>query len=282
MYRIHGNHNHSPNYLIEILIRLRLWSTIVIPQHIAIACLADGLGGFSSVINSVTKNCTILFHTRPDRDILAIDPESIQPDNISRGNSFLTRHIQEGFTDFTDPGTVRRLEEYQLRYPIITSDLDSYDETIFRLCMNNIIHFCIRNTTPNGIWVLAVSLLDPHGIAICLSYLRQKIQQINLMLPRANCNFQKAYLVCYGTKYESSDTPPVFDQLIHADVGHRVSRFMRLVNNAQQSERCILGKSITLQADFFLLLAREGYSGVGFTLSSSYDAVYLISLRLKF
>lgn len=162
-------------------------------------CLMMEVGKFYR-FNSMTTNCTILFHTRPDRNILAVYPESVMDENIRTGNSFLTTHIQEGFTDLTDPGTVQRMEEYEHRYCFITSDLDAYDSVIFRSCMQNIISFCLKNGTSNCVYILAISLLDPHGIAICISFLRQCVQHTTIMLPIANCNYRKAYLVCHGEK----------------------------------------------------------------------------------
>lgn len=86
MQQIHGKFNQSPNYLIEILTHLKIWPRDVPLRNIAIACLADGLGGFASVLNAITQDSVIVYHTKPDRDVVEVYPETITNYELSRGN----------------------------------------------------------------------------------------------------------------------------------------------------------------------------------------------------
>lgn len=212
-YQILGVYNSSASKLHEILCSLGIATSRIYPRGCAVACLADGLGGFASILDTLLTKGIILYHTHPDTSDVEIYPESLYINGAPK-NHVLVEHLNEGFTDMRMITTFTRMEQYNLRYGITTCDIDSYalGENDCLTIHMSLCCFFLRNSSPNGLFICAIPLTYPIVLAKILTYMSRACVSVNLTMPVSACKYEKAYLVCQGpihvpTDYKTLDSP---------------------------------------------------------------------------
>ncbi|AJG39051.1 polymerase [Lishi spider virus 1] len=198
-YQTLGHFNGSPSILFSILNQLGMIRPENYAPGIRVACLSDGLGGFSSILDLLVTSGLFVYHTYPDSNIFEIYPEAVLRKGYTR-NTFRYDHLTQGYTNLIHKEVFYYLESFREKYSIVTSDIDAYimNSPDARNCEIGIVLFYLRNRTENSLLICAVANNHPQVICEVISLLRQYCDHVWLINPLPNNNPMKSYIIAYG------------------------------------------------------------------------------------
>lgn len=168
-YRTRGESNSSSTTSFNLTIGLQLQRLFRQCQNPRVACLSDGVGGFTTVFDSFLKEGEILWHTLPETDIQ--EPKPIIVWNETAKNHIIYEHISQGFIDLTDDRTWDAFDTIIPLYHGITCDIElnltipeEYERYIMKIFAN-----LIARLNRRGFFVLR---LDLRFVRTCLSIVK--------------------------------------------------------------------------------------------------------------
>lgn len=158
-HRVIGNANSSANTLLDILTSLQIPLVNLLPKYSFVLCMADGIGGFTLVLDYLIKDCHIVWHTKPDDNNLECYPTQALLRTFDR-NTIHYKHVHEGYVDLTSSSTYSRFLQYSKIYHLITSDLEYKpgDPIGYRGIYENQLDFCLRYLITGGLLIVSLDI----------------------------------------------------------------------------------------------------------------------------
>lgn len=245
-FRIKGTSNGSEYTLLNILVTAGCNKQ----QHdetLAVLCLADGFGGFSSAIRMIYPSSPIVYHTVPLDPNLETVPVTYEAYDLA--GTIITKHLDEGHWTLHDNRLFQRVETYNLRYHTITSDLEiqpaAYHQ--YKDIHANILRFYISNSGKNTVIILKLNGIMVDVNLKILDVLRHICKYVGFTQPFMVNDTSYYYIYACGLQKFTLD---VLDEVWAFPPSHNsitvLTRFVRRLKAKDDDREARLGRGFNL------------------------------------
>jgi hypothetical protein len=218
-YRQLSHGTSATNKLLQILHILEIQE---LPDACSYLCLADGYGGFTATISSLTNNSYIGFNTLIDTKVMSeTRPHSALTPLIQRQNEIDYDLVLESISDLTRRATVELLEKSHRRYLVITCDAQTVEMDMDNRhkLLSHVSSYYLRNRSVNGILVIKLYMNETAVNLRMIRFLSAYVLDLTLFKPPASGLNQEIYLIGRGTRQAylgslRSSFPDVWPDLI--------------------------------------------------------------------
>lgn len=248
-FRIHGAGTGSETTLLYLLKGLHVELDPHNRNAIGALCVADGMGGFTSVLSSVYPRSVIVFHTIPQDPSVITLPTAALTRDID--NLILSEHLDEGYYDLTTPGFYSRISKYKVPLHYTTSDLELSEGNLdqFRPIMGALLLHYIKYRVGPCVFIAKVPLFKSRDICKALDVLLEVCHYVCLVGPHTVPVYRYAYIVGAGLRHSPTDEriQHVFSQPASLDAANLYNRYVKSVSRYYSS----LGKLLVQGYDLW-------------------------------
>lgn len=194
-------------------------------------CLADGYGGFTSVIGYMHRGSSIIYHTMPeDLESSVIATTPIKDEMIGH---VLTSHLDEGYTDLRIWSTFERLKMYGQVNDYVTSDLELGEDSLqYHMIVNlNIIQYYLQTRTRDCWIIIKLDMRRTSDVSLLMDIIMHHCLYCCIHSPRSNDSSKYVYLVGRGWRksYDKESFEAMSNNFASNQSVTRMNRYVKQV-----------------------------------------------------
>ncbi|QBP37027.1 putative polyprotein [Lampyris noctiluca chuvirus-like virus 1] len=201
-----GSCTGSETHLLYILQGQRYdYRSYMTNPAIGATCFADGFGGFTSVLMTMFRYSTIIFHTLPeDNESPTIAPSARMNNCTGR---IYTDYINEGYSDLSLWSTYDRMRSYNVYCDFVTSDLELGPmNSEQHLTINLHIFKYYLDVRTRDCWlIIKLDIAKELDVAIIYDLALHHCLHVALHSPRSSDSTKYVYLIGKGWRRDKDN-----------------------------------------------------------------------------
>nr|QHA33913.1 RdRp [Atrato Chu-like virus 1] len=200
LWRPYGSHNSTTNHLMWIFNSLGVNPDCQF-SGLSLCALGDGMGNGTLFFVTKNRNMRIVFTTKPDDQMLHIQPVVAMAAIKHNKHMLYAEHIRDGIWDLTDTNTFQSLYRLYQRHDVYFCDAELSSDLInWVQIWKNVCEYYVTTRKEQALLIIQVSTADTESLGRCCSFLAARCMFVAMSQPPSISDPQTYYLVAQGER----------------------------------------------------------------------------------